>query len=753
MVEVWRCQKSGTVDDAETEAWPLRQELNSLETGCFRCKPNFDKVHHFGKRVSRVPSNVVLDLHSQQFRNVCENTLTLNYVFPHTLGDRMRVVEFMGESRLCFQFPIEYLKSLITQEHLLYDSLLRTGMSNPTLECLRKERLLGMKSVIERYEICLRATVDHVGPSFKRSFERNCSELDFVPTNLHANRIGLLDTDNRLISHHDIISTGAFSCATGKFKFKDLFQTVAGENHGANLADLAPTSPTVAATLHVESHAVGRAIHRIARGAAVVVRMTGDLSELHSRLQAEGQARVLAQRLEKGMSVLVDLCKDLYNGNPMAKIQDEYEALLRQVIELATLDTIEHATRSSSGTSSVYSDEGRDKEVMLREIGAGSSRLEKALSCTWERVEEALWTEILTHIAADAAAAATAAATNSSSTGVGDSSQALHLHIASSVWDSVQYRHHAAFCQALTATLTGVALAVTRWSPMEWKQMTKCGVPLHFEGLLSCYGEEAVMLANWCWAIQALAFCQVILRPNAETQSSEALDDGAAGSSSQPPQVQVVGHNEFVLTIPRCAWARAPSECQARGRIRLSPHPYHFNVGINEQQTFAERLERVGMQSSINTRGLNSLQAYFDKYTKKFGAPNKTSTNQDVCDVLSSLRYALESNKSKPVEVLKLASEISMALNAVRFTSCKSAKDRTGMSVSLEQARWLLDVEGMHKDSFSPALKCLRSTGLRLSNVEKNINSRKYSFTRLQLLSFPRAYRPPLGTYSPHVQS
>ncbi|VDN10724.1 unnamed protein product [Dibothriocephalus latus] len=89
-------------------------------------------------------------------------------------------------------------KHLIQREHLLYDSLSRAGMSNPHLECLRRERLLGMKGVIERYELCLRAMVDRAGPNFKRCTERKNSELDFVPTNLHVNRIGLLDSENNL---------------------------------------------------------------------------------------------------------------------------------------------------------------------------------------------------------------------------------------------------------------------------------------------------------------------------------------------------------------------------------------------------------------------------------------------------------------------------------------------------------------------------------------------------------------------------
>ncbi|VDM33228.1 unnamed protein product [Hydatigera taeniaeformis] len=508
-----------------------------------------------------------LDVHSQQLRNVCEDILTRNYVFPHTLGENMRVVEFMGESRFCFQFPIEYLKSLITQEHLLYDSLLRVGMSNPTLECLRKERLLGMKNIIEFYELCLRSTVDHTGPSFKRSTERKCAELDFVPTNLHANRIGLLDSESRLILLH-----------------------------------------------------------------------------------------------------------------------------------------------------------------------------------TWERAEESLWCDILSNAAATAG-------TETASTG-------LNLRIASSVWDSVHCRHHAVLCQALTASLTGLALAVTNWTPVEWKQMVRCGVPLHFEGLLSCSGEEICMLENWAWAIQSLGFCHIVIRPYSSPMEVTKRETTAEkepkernGGGQCLTQVRILRHNEILLTIPRSAWNRVPPECQARGRIVLSLHPFHFNVGINEQQSIAERLERVSLQSLINANGLTSLRMYFDKYTRKFGAPRKTPTQQDVCDVLSSLQYELEANKSKPVEVLRLATEVSSALNALRFTSCKSAKDRTGMAISLEQTRWLMEVEGMHKDSFSPALKCLRSTGLRLSNVEKNINVRKYSFTRFQVLAFPKAYRPPVGTYSLHVPS
>nr|VZI48407.1 unnamed protein product [Spirometra erinaceieuropaei] len=570
------------------------------------------------------------DPHSARLRSVCENILSQNYIFYHTLGENMRVVELMGESKLGFQFPIEYVKHLIQREHLLYDSLSRAGMSNPHLECLRRERLLGMKGVIERYELCLRAMVDRVGPNFKRSTERKNGELDFVPTNLHVNRIGLLDSENGLVSFHDITSVGAFSTASSRYKCRGLFQTAFSNASGdvgqpfppsrLNLEDFADRLPSTAAVLQLESHPVGVAIKRLADGAALVVQLHSDLGELKTRLQAVGQAVLLTERLDSDISTLNALLSSYSDvfASELAAVHENHEELLHRIVLLATFEkmqTVSLNTPASPFGSAAQKPvdfcdlEGLERPLLLQQISDSAARLDASLNRAWERAEESLWTTVLKGIINSAAcngstdgcssvAAAAASVSSETTTAVPTSTpSSADLAAASNLWDNVNYRHHAVVCQALAASLTGLAVAVTRWLTVQWQQMIECGVPLYFEGLLSCYGQEAEMLENWAWAIQFLVYWSVIVRPDGRTVDNTADNEKAAvetdTTSAMPvtasPLVRITGYKQCVLTIPQSAWKQVPPEYQTRGSVVLYLRPYAFNVGINEQQTIAER--------------------------------------------------------------------------------------------------------------------------------------------------------------------
>ena len=88
----------------------------------------------------------------------------------------------------------------------------------------------------------------------------------------------------------------------------------------------------------------------------------------------------------------------------------------------------------------------------------------------------------------------------------------------------------------------------------------------------------------------------------------------------------------------------------------------------------------------------------------------------------------------------------SRSVNGLRVTSCKSAKDRTGMAVTLEQGK-LLESHGVDRAEIDRAVAVMRGLGVRRTNVQKNTGSPQYSFNAIQRRFLPTELQPPSGTY------
>nr|CAH8829012.1 unnamed protein product [Trichobilharzia regenti] len=751
--------------------------------------------------IARVDANML------SLRSVCDNLLSKRYTFQDTLGETMHVVEFMGESKLCYEFPIEYLKLLIQSEYLIYDSLSRTGSSKPVLESLRKERLISLKQTLERYEANLRNLVDYSGPHFKASTERANPRYDFVPVNLHVNQIAITNIDGQIVSSLNIISVGAFSLGSARYKngglFRMAFDTMLTPStrlyppSELSYLNISSDSPVAASTCLLNTKPIGKAMDLLYRGTHATALLRSDLGGLIERLSAPGQAEPLAQRMQKTVSSIQGILSNqlLSSLNVVTNISCDFEVVIGLLAQLSSLEIMQGSISQQQSNENLTKNKqiSQSREELINALSKAGQKLSITLEHIWDNVSSILWNYVLSGLA-DLSNQQMPSTGDKEAGGnyfdlISEAERSTYpnmlpinnniLTAISVLQDSFSYRHHACVCQLLTTVLTALSMQMPRWNRVDWEQIAVCGVLAQFEGLLSCYGDEQGMIEDWAWAIDYLSTYRITLRPSGNCsdalidKNTKTLDSNASSifkhsnstgnltNSSKDQKNSEEFHldfkitklNECELSVPWRSWVHAPSEIQARGRVRIRLHPVSFLVGINELQSVAETLDKTAVQSAVNNHGLKCLRAYFERYTKHFGAPGKTASNQDVCDLLTDIAHRLTPPiRSKPVEILQLASEVTHAFGGLRVTTCKSAKDRTAMSVTLEQIQWLKS-KGMNESCFTTALRCIRSTGLRLDNVMKNTGKRKYAFHRLQLLSFPRLYKPPMGTYSSNVSS
>jgi inositol polyphosphate-4-phosphatase len=96
---------------------------------------------------------------------------------------------------------------------------------------------------------------------------------------------------------------------------------------------------------------------------------------------------------------------------------------------------------------------------------------------------------------------------------------------------------------------------------------------------------------------------------------------------------------------------------------------------------------------------------------------------------MENLRIAVHKKVPKNVEVLQLAALATRLMNGVRFTSCKSAKDRTGMAVTLEQVAILAGEYHLADHESAKALAIMRRLVLLLEICRPSTSLQRYAYS------------------------
>ncbi|GMG16009.1 unnamed protein product [Phytophthora fragariaefolia] len=355
-------------------------------------------------------------------------------------------------------------------------------------------------------------------------------------------------------------------------------------------------------------------------------------------------------------------------------------------------------------------------------------------------------------------------------------------------WD-VERRLEVAFCQAMSALVTCFQQTLyvhthdhRDFGPYPLKacgidyleMLTRVGFLFSVESLLSTYGNELGMLGDTEAAVKELGRVHIKLRPVKSPRAAAFRVSITSGPSGIVIELPIITRR--ASEFPDRSMHRVPGQDAVSGAIYLSlatPEqkmrakflfqkpirvvPVIFSQGLNEMQTVANTVGKASLQKEINMEYVVELEAYVNKFAdwclKKQRRDMASAPIYDTEDLdriqasLTALKVSIQlSGRSKRMSILSLSSSIARCVGGGRVTMCKSAKDRTSMSITLEEANLLVRSHGLVADDMGAFTKLLRTYGVRRENARKNIGKAQYCFSALQNYLLPQDYQCPPGT-------
>ncbi|XP_031196323.1 inositol polyphosphate 4-phosphatase type II isoform X7 [Mastomys coucha] len=694
---------------------------------------------------------------------VLRNPVCKLYRFPTSDNKWMRIREQMSESILSFHIPKELISLHIKEDLCRNQELKELGDLSPHWDNLRKNVLSHCDQMVTMYQDILTELSKETESSFKSSSSKGEKTLEFVPINLHLQRMQV-HSPHLKDALYDVITVGAPAAHYQGFKnggLRKLLHRFETERRNTGYQFIYYSPENTAKAREVLS-SINQLQPLIATHADLLLNSASQRSpdSLKSSLKLLSEKTELFVHAFKDQLVRSALLA-LYTARPggilkktpSPKVSTEEKSTQQDTPQLRRQDSIpHHSDYDDEEWDRVWANMGKSLNCIIAKVdklierdshnneeGAGSSNskdgeedptMEDSITSLpredwYEQLHPLILTlkECMGEVVSRAKQSLTFVLLQELAYSL---PQCLMLTL----------RRDIVFSQALAGLVCGfiIKLHTSLHDPGFLQQLHTVGLIVQYEGLLSTYSDEIGMLEDMAVGISDL---RKVAFKITEATSNDVL----------PVLTGRREHYVVEVKLPATVFESLPLQIK-EGQL-LHVYPVLFNVGINEQQTLAERFGDVSLQESINQENFELVQEYYSIFMEKM-PPDYISHFQEQNDLkglLDNLHHNIQAKKRKNVEIMWLAATICRKLNGIRFTCCKSAKDRTSMSVTLEQCSILRDEHQLHKDFFIRALDCMRREGCRIENVWKNIKCRRYAFNMIQLMAFPKCYRPPEGTY------